>query len=69
MQPLSALSEGGRKLACSRDEAAIALGISTSTVDRMVKRGDLAAFKLGQLTRIPLSELERLMREHRVSST
>jgi hypothetical protein len=46
--------------ATSRRDAAERLGITVQSVDAMVKRGELRAFKVLSRTMIPISELERV---------
>ncbi|MBL9169926.1 MAG: helix-turn-helix domain-containing protein [Verrucomicrobiales bacterium] len=52
-------SSGELKLALTRQEAARALGISATTVDRMTRRGQL---KPVRVTRRPLYAVEELER-------
>jgi len=44
----------------TRREVAAALGVSQSTVDRLIKRGALPVVRLGRLVRIPERALEDL---------
>jgi excisionase family DNA binding protein len=46
-------------LAMPRKEAARTLGISLSTVDRAIKRGDIKTKKYGTRVLVPTSEIER----------
>lgn len=48
-------------------EAARRLALSRSTVYNLMERGDLAYVKIGRARRIPLEELERLVRDSTVS--
>jgi len=48
-------------------EAARRLALSRSTVYNLMERGDLAYVKIGRARRIPVDELERLVRESTVS--
>jgi excisionase family DNA binding protein len=50
-------------------EAALALGVSRSTVWRLITRGELAVFKILGRTLIPRQELERLINEGAVVKT
>jgi excisionase family DNA binding protein len=49
-------------LAMPRKEAARALGVSLSTVDRAIKRGDIKTKKYGTRVLVPMSEIERFAR-------
>ncbi len=49
------------KLALSPAEAAIALGVSRSTVYRMVSSGQLAVVKVGRRTLVAKSDLDALL--------
>jgi excisionase family DNA binding protein len=49
-------------LAMPRKEAARALGVSLSTVDRAIKRGDIKTKKYGTRVLVPTSEIERFAR-------
>jgi len=40
------------------DEAAREFGCSRRTVERLIERGDLRAFKVGRLTRIHYTQIE-----------
>lgn len=42
------------------DEAAKELEVSRRTVERLIQRGDLPSFKVGDTRRIDAQELERL---------
>ena len=46
-------------LAMPRKEAARILGLSLSTVDRAIKRGDIKTKKYGTRVLVPASEIER----------
>ena len=46
-------------------EIAGILNVSKNTVYRMAENGDLQAYKIGQLLRVPESEVERYLRAHR----
>jgi excisionase family DNA binding protein len=46
-------------LAMPRKEAARTLGVSLSTVDRAIKRGDIKTKKYGTRVLVPMSEIER----------
>ena len=48
----------GRVLRCS--EAAELLGVNRETVRRLVKAGEIAAFRVGQSVRIPAEEIDRI---------
>ena len=45
-----------------RKEAARTLGMSLSTVDRAIKRGDIKTKKYGARVLVPTSEIERFAR-------
>jgi excisionase family DNA binding protein len=47
----------------SPDEAAKALGVSRSTVKRMIASGELPATKIGRLTRVDVTAVRPLSRE------
>jgi excisionase family DNA binding protein len=49
-------------LAMPRKEAARTLGVSLSTVDRAIKRGDIKTKKYGARVLVPTSEIERFAR-------
>ena len=49
-------------LAMQRKEAARTLGVSLSTVDRAIKRGDIKTKKYGTRGLVPMSEIERFAR-------
>jgi excisionase family DNA binding protein len=49
-------------LAMPRKEAARTLGVSLSTVDRAIKRGDIKTKKYGTRVLVPMSEIERFAR-------
>lgn len=47
----------------TKDQAAERLGVTRSFIDRLIKRGDLQAVKLGTRTyRIPEDEIQRLIK-------
>jgi len=48
-------------LAVPRKEAARELGLSITTVDRAIKRGDLVAKKYGARVLVPRAEIERYL--------
>ncbi|MDY6796991.1 MAG: helix-turn-helix domain-containing protein [Actinomycetota bacterium] len=48
-------------------QIAAILNVSKRTVYRMVENGDLQAYKIGQLLRVPESEVARYLRAHRKS--
>ena len=48
-------------LALKPADAAIALGLSRATIYNLITRGELRAVKIGRATRIPATELERLL--------
>ena len=48
-------------LAVPRKEAARELGLSITTVDRAIKRGDLVAKKYGSRVLVPRAEIERYL--------
>jgi excisionase family DNA binding protein len=50
-----------RVQAISRKDAAETLGVSIGTVDNMTRRGELEAYKVARCTRIPESEIVRLL--------
>jgi excisionase family DNA binding protein len=43
----------------ARRDAAKALGLSISTIDRLITKGDLVAKKFGQRVLVPAEEIER----------
>jgi excisionase family DNA binding protein len=49
-------------LAIPRKEAARTLGVSLSTVDRAIKRGDIKTKKYGTRVLVPMREIERFAR-------
>jgi excisionase family DNA binding protein len=49
------------RYALSPAEAAHALGICRATIYNLIRRGDLKVSKIGRSTRIPVSEIERLI--------
>jgi excisionase family DNA binding protein len=49
-------------LAMPRKEAARTLGVSLSTLDRAIKRGDIKTKKYGTRVLVPTSEIERFAR-------
>jgi excisionase family DNA binding protein len=51
----------GPPLALRRKETARALGLSITTVDRAIKRGDLVAKKYGSRVLVPQVEIERYL--------
>ena len=48
-------------LAIRRKEAAIELGLSITTIDRAIKRGDLRAKKYGSRVLVPRTEIVRYL--------
>ena len=56
-------TNSGPKLALSRTEAAEVLGISTISIDRLVKRGLLRPSVATRRPLFPTWELERFLRE------
>ena len=53
----------GTGLALRRTEAARELGLSITTVDRAIKRGDLHAKKYGSRVLVPRAEIERYLEQ------
>jgi excisionase family DNA binding protein len=51
----------GKPFALRRKEAAKLLGISVTTLDRAIARGDLKAKRYGSRLLLPMSELERFL--------
>lgn len=47
----------------NRIAAAEALGISMRTLDEHIRAGRISAVRIGRLVRIPLAEVERVVRE------
>ncbi len=45
------------------------LMLSRDTVDRMIRRGDIQAHKIGRCVRISEDEIERYLREHKFKRT
>ena len=56
-------SAGVPKLALTREEAAIALGISAATIDRLTERGLLKPSRATRRPLFPVSEIERFLKE------
>jgi excisionase family DNA binding protein len=52
----------------SISDVAHALGVSTKTVDRWIKSGELAAHKVGRQWRISRTDLETFLKLRRCSS-
>ena len=52
---------GAAPLALRRKEVARVLGLSITTVDRAIKRGDLIAKKYGTRTLVPRAEIDRYL--------
>jgi len=50
------------------DEIAERMGVSKRTVLRWIERGDLAAYRVGSVTRIELAEFERFLARHRAAT-
>jgi len=42
----------------TRDDVCVRLGVCRSVVDRLVKSGELASFKIGASRRIPVSAID-----------
>jgi excisionase family DNA binding protein len=57
----SLASDFARVQAISRKVAAERLAVSIGTIDNMVRRGELEAYKVAGCTRIPEREIARLM--------
>ena len=51
------------RLALSREEAAVALGVSVPTLDRLVQRGLLRPSRAIRRPLFPVPEIERFLRE------
>ncbi len=49
------------------DDVAERMGVSKRTVLRWIERGDLAAYRVGSVTRIELAEFERFLARHRAA--
>lgn len=47
---------------------ALYLGVSKRTVLRWIERGDLPAFRIGSVTRIEATELDRFLAQHRATA-
>lgn len=45
----------------SRDHVAESLGVSKQTVDRLIRRGDLRAIKIGRRVLVPADALDALI--------
>jgi len=52
-----------RKVAFSPAEAATALGVCRATIYRLLQAGELRSYKVGSLTKIPVSDVLRLVGE------
>ena len=48
-------------LAITREQAAEMVGLCPRTIDALIKRGELGAFREGRAVRIPVRELRRLV--------
>lgn len=55
------------RLAFTPAEAAESLGVCRAHIYNLITRGELRAVKIGRSTRIPASELERLLAEEVVA--
>ena len=53
----------GQRLAYAPAEAAKTLGVCRAHIYNLISRGELRAVKIGRSTRIPASELQRLLGE------
>lgn len=51
------------KLSLTREEAAVALGISPATIDRLIKRGLLRPSRATRRPLLPVIELDRFLRD------
>lgn len=49
------------RAAYSKREVCEMINVSTKTLDRMIARGEIKAFKVGSQVRIHISELNRIM--------
>lgn len=49
----------------SRVQVADVLALSTSCVDRLLRRGDLQSFKVGRARRVTVADLERFIERER----
>ncbi|MFM2089560.1 MAG: Helix-turn-helix domain [Planctomycetota bacterium] len=45
------------------EAVSLVLGVSTRTVERMIRRGEVRALRVGRLVRIPMSEVDRITTE------
>ncbi len=59
--PVPAPAPSSRQVAYSIPQAALALGISKTSVWKLIKEGDLPAVKLGRRTLIPTGALQTLL--------
>jgi excisionase family DNA binding protein len=59
--PVPASAPSSRQVAYSVPQAALALGISKTSVWKLIKEGDLPAVKLGRRTLIPTGALQTLL--------
>jgi len=59
--PVPAPAPSSRQVAYSVPQAALALGISKTSVWKLIKEGDLPAVKLGRRTLIPTGALQTLL--------
>jgi excisionase family DNA binding protein len=55
------------KLAYSVRSAAQAMGLSTKTIDRLVKAGQIEVARVGRRVLIPSASLERLLQDNTIS--
>jgi excisionase family DNA binding protein len=51
------------QLCCSRQETAELLGLGVSTVDLLIRRRALRSVRIGRLTKIPRTEIDRFVRK------
>ena len=49
------------RLAYTLNETALALGCSTDTITRMIRRDELKAVQIGKRVMVPVAELERIV--------
>lgn len=61
-------AERVQKLALSRHEVAASLGVSTITIDRLVKRGQLRASRATRRPLFAVTEVQRFLQETTLAS-
>jgi excisionase family DNA binding protein len=59
----------GLRVCLSRNEGAAALGLGRSTFAELIARGELQEIRIGRRSLIPLSEIDRFVRERLAAAT